>query len=235
MRIAAVMVVVLILAVAIGYFVKRATAGGGPEISIAPPWVKVVADAADAEVTPPFVIEDDPECARGKCIYLPEGPGGSELNPKLRTAPYPDGRPVHYQEIRQKKHQGKTLYPNGTFRIPFEVKEPGEYVLWARVWWGPGKACANSFYVMIDPRKEPVDADGNGEYDDEVVPYIFGEDGTYMAWHWLKLQDAKFKLDAGRHVIYGCNREDGIRIDRFLLVKVDPALGEYYPTGTEEE
>ena len=50
---------------------------------------------------------------------------------------------------------------------------------------------------------------------DETPSTVIGEDGTYGSWHWVK--GARITLTAGQHVIRFQNREDGAKLDQFLL------------------
>lgn len=92
---------------------------------------------------------------------------------------------------------------NGKATIAVEVPKDGAYMLWARVWW-EGE-CSNSFSVKID----------------DNAPILFGEDGTFKAWHWVKFPVARtakpIQLAKGPHTIVFMNREDGVRIDQVVL------------------
>jgi hypothetical protein len=85
---------------------------------------------------------------------------------------------------------GHTLY---RVRIP----QAGLYRLWARVFWHD--SCGNSFFVIVDNTDKAW----------------IGEDGTYQAWHWVR--GKTYQLSAGTHTIRFQNREDGARLDQFLL------------------
>ena len=84
-----------------------------------------------------------------------------------------------------------------------EVPEDGSFTLWCRVWW-EGE-CSNSFSVSIDGQP----------------PFLFGEDATYKAWHWVRYPvsrtSAPVKLANGKHALTFHNREDGVRLDQVLL------------------
>jgi len=84
-----------------------------------------------------------------------------------------------------------------------EVPEDGTFTLWCRVWW-EGE-CSNSFTVKID----------------DQPAFLFGEDATYKAWHWVKYPVARttppIKLTKGPHTLALHNREDGVRLDQVLL------------------
>ncbi len=83
------------------------------------------------------------------------------------------------------------------------VPAPGAYTLWARVYW-EGE-CSNSFQVQLD----------------ETAPFLFGEDGTYKTWHWVKYPVARLgpqlQLTQGLHRLTFRNREDGVRLDQVVL------------------
>ena len=53
------------------------------------------------------------------------------------------------------------------------------------------------------------------------------EDATYQTWHWVK--GPKLTLTAGQHTIRMQNREDGARMDQFMLVNST----RYVPTRVE--
>ncbi len=98
-----------------------------------------------------------------------------------------------------------------------DVPADGSYVLWCRVWW-EGE-CSNSFTVGFD----------------DQPAFLFGEDATYKAWHWVKYPvsrtAAPIKLTQGPHTLTFKNREDGVRLDqvllsadkRFVPVDIEPA------------
>lgn len=93
---------------------------------------------------------------------------------------------------------GKPPKVGGSAVLDFEVAEAGTYVLWTRAWWTD--RCGNSVSVAVDDGK----------------PCIV-EDSTYKSWHWLKLKAVTFNLSAGKHRLKLLNREDGVRLDQFLL------------------
>jgi hypothetical protein len=88
-----------------------------------------------------------------------------------------------------------------TFAV--EVPEDAAYTLWCRVWW-EGE-CSNSFTVGFD----------------DQPAFLFGEDATYKAWHWVKYPVSRtvapVRLAKGRHTLAFRNREDGVRLDQVLL------------------
>jgi len=91
-------------------------------------------------------------------------------------------------------------YParHGAAAYQFTVQTAGKYRFWGRKFWEDG--CGNSFTLLV-----------NG-----LPPVIFGQDGTYDSWEWLAAP-VLFDLPAGENVIEILNREDGVRLDKFLL------------------
>ena len=90
------------------------------------------------------------------------------------------------------KDQGKAVY---TVNVP----SAGTYRFWARTWWFDG--CGNSFHLKIGTKPAVV----------------LGQDGTYKKWHWVK--GPVMQLPAGTVTIVVQNREDGAKLDQFLLTK----------------
>lgn len=98
-----------------------------------------------------------------------------------------------------------------------EVPADGSFTLWCRVWWGG--ECSNSFTVTLD----------------DQPAFLFGEDATYKAWHWVRYPlsrtSAPITLAKGKHTLTFHNREDGVRLDqvllsadkRFVPVEIEPA------------
>ena len=102
----------------------------------------------------------------------------------------------------------------GEARYTFEITEPGDYTLWCRVYWL--SACNSSFTMAID----------------DALPFTFGKDATFDAWHWVKAPPRlkQMTLSAGRHVLSVKARQDGVKLDQILLV-LDKR---YVPVGVEE-
>ena len=65
--------------------------------------------------------------------------------------------------------------------------------------------------------------------DRDTTPAIFGKDGTYQVWHWVK--GKTYNLTAGWHYIRFQNRQDGARLDEFLLT----TDSRYVPVGAVKE
>lgn len=91
----------------------------------------------------------------------------------------------------------------GQATFSLEIPEDGLFTLWCRVWW-EGE-CSNSFTVGFD--SQPT--------------FLFGEDATYKAWHWVKYPVSRtvspITLAKGKHTLVFHNREDGVHLDQILL------------------
>ncbi len=90
----------------------------------------------------------------------------------------------------------------------FKVPAAGTYQLWALVNYFDG--CGNSFFTIMD-----------------TMPSTYITDGTYGRWHWVK--GAKYTLTAGQHTIRFQYREDGAKLDQFMLINNT----RYVPTRAE--
>ena len=111
--------------------------------------------------------------------------------------------------------QGKGNPPkvtSGVATIRFDVANAGDYHLWSRAWWED--SCGNSFSFRIDDGK----------------PFVFGQDGTYTRWHWIRVRRRRFRLSKGTHTLHIINREDGARIDQVLFT----TSKRFVPVGIED-
>ncbi len=203
---------------------------GGVIILEEPARIGIEAESAANDIAP-FEVETAGGCSGGACLVLPEvWATKEELNPAFRTL---DGaREVSLKSIADNP-LGRSLVPNGTVELPFEVAKPGRYAVWVRAQFA--NSCANSFFLSID-EDAPVATDGDGRYD-ERAPETFGGT-TYGRWLWfdrkVEGESLAFDLSAGAHVIRIFNREDGIRIDQVLLAEApDGPLDPYEPVGIE--
>jgi hypothetical protein len=97
---------------------------------------------------------------------------------------------------------------DGNAKYTIKVPSSGTYQLWTRTWWYD--ACGNSFFIVVDNK-----------------PAVYVEDPTYQTWHWVK--GPKLQLSAGTHTIRIQNREDGARLDQFMLINTT----RYVPTRVE--
>jgi hypothetical protein len=84
---------------------------------------------------------------------------------------------------------------NATYSV--NIPAAGSYRFWGRTHWQDG--CGNSFFLKIGSKPAVV----------------LGQDGTYQRWHWVK--GPTVQLPAGAVQIIIQNREDGAKIDQFLL------------------
>jgi hypothetical protein len=95
-----------------------------------------------------------------------------------------------------KVEKGKAVYS-------LDIPADADYVLWARVYWDD--ECGNSFTVAVG----------------DQPGFVFGEDATYKAWHWVKYPVSRtakpIRLTKGKHSLTFHNREDGVRVDQILL------------------
>ena len=106
----------------------------------------------------------------------------------------------------------------------FTVPKTGTYYFWAKTWWYD--ECSNSFWIGFD--KDVPAADWISLSFKERAPkektYVFGEDATYKRWHWVRYHSRDLatgggvRLTKGKHKLYVRAREDGLSIDRFLLI-----------------
>lgn len=102
---------------------------------------------------------------------------------------------------------------NGEARLAFAIDESGDYTLWGRGYWL--SACNSSFTMQVD--------DG--------LPFTFGKDATFNAWHWVKQPPRlKMTLTKGPHALMLRNRQDGVKLDQVLFV-LDKR---YVPVGVED-
>jgi hypothetical protein len=82
----------------------------------------------------------------------------------------------------------------------------GTYYIWARTKWYDG--CGNSFFLFVDDMKPDT-------------PSYIGGDSQYQTWHWVKAKKT-YKLTKGWHMFRLQNREDGARLDEFLITTASP-------------
>lgn len=121
------------------------------------------------------------------------------------------GKYVHIPLRRPhgENESGPTDTGNAVYK--FKVPSAGVYRLWVRANWYD--SCGDSFFVIVD---------------DQPQSWV-GEDGTYQKWHWVK--GKTYQLSAGIHKIRFQNREDGAKLDQFLLTNDL----RYVPTRIEAE
>lgn len=89
---------------------------------------------------------------------------------------------------------GKEIF--GQVSYDLNIPADGKYIFWGRAFWMHG--CGNSFNIATDDSR----------------PRVFN--GTiFNTWHWGK--GPTFPLSAGKHTLIIRNREDGVKLDQFLL------------------
>ncbi|RZK16371.1 MAG: hypothetical protein EOO43_14560, partial [Flavobacterium sp.] len=103
--------------------------------------------------------------------------------------------------------QGNHFVTEGFAKYAFNIEKEGEYVIWGRCYWPT--VCNNSFQISVD--RAPLQ--------------VLGEDPTTKIWHWIR--GPKYRLGRGKHELVLWNREEGSRIDKFLITS-DPG---YVPEG----
>lgn len=123
-----------------------------------------------------------------------------------------------YVQVPLKRPHGETEgAPTDQGKAVYRVKVPvaGRYQFWGLCHWHDG--CGNSFFLKVDDKPAQV----------------LGQDGTYQRWHWVP--GPKWQLTAGTHTIVLQYREDGAKLDQFLLtndlrfvpVRAMPATPQY--------
>lgn len=113
----------------------------------------------------------------------------------------------------QRPHGTTEGAPGDTGYALYKVKitQAGAYNFWGRAHWYDG--CGNSFFLKVDDKPAVV----------------FGNDGTYQRWHWVK--GLRLSLSAGIHTIKIQNREDGAKLDQFMLT----TNSRYVPVRAEKQ
>lgn len=88
----------------------------------------------------------------------------------------------------------------GKASYSFTLPEQGNCTLWVRAYWDD--SCGNSISVQVN----------------ETAAFMI-EDSTYKTWHWVRSPPRlpQLTLPAGPVKLTIQNREDGVRIDQFLL------------------
>ena len=97
----------------------------------------------------------------------------------------------------------------GAVSYTFTVAEAGKYRFWGRKLYEDG--CGNSFTLVV-----------NGG------PPVKFADGTTGKWHWHKYA-IPFELNAGENKLEILNREDGVKLDKFIFTR----KLQFVPVGTE--
>ncbi len=102
----------------------------------------------------------------------------------------------------RRPHAVEETGPGDTGHALYVINVPasGTYQFWGRCWWYD--ACGNSFSILVDSTSVT-----------SKTPYV--TDQTFRKWHWVA--GPKLRLTKGVHKIRIQNREDGARMDQWLL------------------
>ncbi|MBC7287424.1 MAG: hypothetical protein H5T86_05135 [Armatimonadetes bacterium] len=136
------------------------------------------------------------------------------IQPSMSVGASQDASGGKYVYIPLKRPHGENEsgpYDKGNALYKVNIPKAGVYRLWARTNWHD--SCGNSFFVVVD------------EKDTSWI----GEDGTYQKWHWVR--GKTYQLSSGVHTFRFQNREDGAKLDQFLLT----TDLRYVPTRAENE
>ena len=109
-----------------------------------------------------------------------------------------------YVELRR-PHAETETGPGDDGSTTYKVYAPVEedYAIWGLVRWYDG--CGNSFFTLVD------------DMTPEDPAYL--TDARYQEWHWVK--GKTFHLTVGWHLIRFQNREDGAKLDQFLITTAE--------------
>lgn len=118
----------------------------------------------------------------------------------------------------RRPHATSETGPSDDGHAYYKVKIPkaGTYQFWGRCWWYD--SCGNSFFVLVDSTKVT-----------SKTPYV--TDQTFRKWHWVA--GPKVSLSKGTHTIRIRNREDGAKMDQWLLTTTPK--NRWVPTRVEKE
>ncbi len=112
-----------------------------------------------------------------------------------------NGAYVHIPLLRPHGVDESGPSDEGSATYKVYIPTAGKWYLWARChWWDD---CGNSFFVMVD------------KLDVDTPPQI--TDSTLQKWHWVK--GRSYQLTEGYHLMRFQNREDGAKLDQFLLTR----------------
>lgn len=107
---------------------------------------------------------------------------------------------AYIQVPLRRPHGEEEGAPADTGRAAYKIRvtAAGYYYFWALCNWYDG--CGNSFFVKIGDKPAAV----------------VGQDGTYQLWHWVR--GPAMQLGAGTYTVIVQYREDGAKMDQFMLV-----------------
>lgn len=157
--------------------------------------------------------------AYGKTTIVVETEHFDSITPSMEVKEERGASGGNSIEIPLKKSHSKSEVPpsdSGYAEYKIYIPQEGNYQFWARCWWYDHTG--NSFFILIDS----IAVDKN-------TPYITSN--TYKKWHWV--QGPVFHLTRGIHIIRIQNREDGARMDQWILTTTPKSRWE--PTKKEKE
>ncbi len=131
-----------------------------------------------------------------------EGEHYTWIKPSMRKGTDDGASQKGYVEIPLQRPHGEQEgepFDDGSVTFKINIPQNGKYWLWARTWWYD--SCGNSFFVMVD------------DMSPEIPTYITST--KKRKWGWVR--GRQYTLAAGYHVIRFQNREDGAKLDQFLL------------------
>lgn len=131
------------------------------------------------------------------------------IKPSMTKAASKKASGGHYVRIPLLRPHGvEEAAPSDDGNVTFKINVPqtAKYWLWARVHWYDD--CGNSFFVF---------ADKFGAGDAAVLT-----DSTPQKWRWVRVRNRGYTLTKGYHLIRFQNREDGAKLDQFLLTTAAP-------------
>jgi len=143
-----------------------------------------------------------------------EGEGYTSISPSMIKTISTQASNGAYVEIPLRRpHATTETGPSDTGNCIYKINitQAGNYYFWARTNWYD--SCGNSFFVILDNKPAVV----------------IGEDGTYSVWHWVK--GPIFNLTTGTHTLRIQNREDGAKLDQFMLIDI----ARYVPVRVEQK
>lgn len=121
-------------------------------------------------------------------------------------------------EVPLKQPRAEETGPADDGHAEYRIRIPadGAYQFWGRCWWYD--SCGNSFFILV-----------NTDRVTEKTPIITGQ--TYKRWHWVA--GPVFNLKSGTYRIRIQYREDGPRMDQFILTTTP--RNRWQPTRIERE
>ena len=147
--------------------------------------------------------------AAGAYTVVFEGENYTWIKPSMQVIGDEDasGGSCVYIPLRQ-NHSDKEQPPvdDGNITVKGWAPLDATFYLWARCKWYDG--CGNSFFLFVDDMHPET-------------PASIGNDGLYSRWHWVQARKT-YKLSKGWHTFRFQNREDGARLDEFLITTVSP-------------